>query len=44
MNTRFYRELTKIKLDFMINELKTLHKIKKLHKDLDKSDNNNKIT
>ena len=39
-----FKQILKLQLDFTINELKTLHKIKKLHKDLDKSDNNNKIT
>jgi len=41
---RQFKEVLKLQLDFTINELKTLHKIKKLHKDLDKSDNNHKIT
>ena len=41
---RQFKEVLKLQLDFNINQLKTLHKIKKLHKHLDKSDNNNKIT
>ncbi len=39
-----FKEILKLQLDYTINELKTLHKIKKLNQDLDKSDNNNKIT
>jgi hypothetical protein len=39
-----YRKIIKLELDFMINELKTLHKMKKINDDLDKSENNNRIT
>ena len=41
---RQFKEILKLQLDFTINELKALQKIKKLNQDLDKSDNNNKIT
>ena len=41
---RQFKKVLKLQLDFSISQLKTLHKIKKLHKGLDKSDNNNKIT
>ena len=41
---RQFKEVLKLQLDFSINQLKTLHKIKKLNQDLDKSDNNDKIT
>ena len=44
LKMRQFKEILKLQLDFSINQLKTLHKIKKLHKDLDKSNNNNKIT
>ena len=41
---RQFKEVLKLQLDFSIHQLKSLHKIKKIRKDLDKSDNNNKIT
>jgi len=34
---RLYKQIIKLELDFLITELKTLHKIKKISEDLDKS-------
>ena len=34
---RLFKEIIKLELDFLIKELKTLHKIKKINEDLEKS-------
>ena len=34
---RLYKRIIKLELDFMISELKTLHKLKKINEDLEKS-------
>ena len=34
---RLYKQIIKLELDFMIFELKTLHKLKKINEDLEKS-------
>ena len=39
-----FKQVLKLELDFLVNELKTLHKMKKINEDLDKSENNNRIT
>ena len=39
-----FKEILKLELDFIVKELKTLHKMKKINQYLDKSENNNKIT
>jgi hypothetical protein len=39
-----FKQILKLELDFLVKEIKTLHKIKKINHHLDKSENNNKIT
>ena len=39
-----FKQVLKLELDFLVKELKTLHKMKKINEYLDKSKNNNKIT
>ena len=39
-----FKQVLKLELDFLVKELKTLHKIKKINDDLDKSENSNRIT
>jgi hypothetical protein len=39
-----FKQVLKLELDFLVKELKTLHKIKKINDDLHKSENNNRIT
>jgi len=34
---RLYKQIIKLELDFLIAELKTLHKIKKINEDLEKT-------
>jgi len=34
---RLYKQIIKLELDFLITELKTLHKIKKINEDLEKT-------
>tara|TARA_Y100000361_G_C10952126_1_gene234347 strand:+ start:425 stop:547 length:123 start_codon:yes stop_codon:yes gene_type:complete len=33
---RLYKQILKLEVDFLVSELKTLHKLKKLQEDLDK--------
>jgi len=33
---RLYKQILKLEVDFLVSELKTLHKLKKLLEDLDK--------
>ena len=33
---RLYKHILKLQVDFLVTELKTLHKLKKLQQDLDK--------
>ena len=35
---RLYKEILKLQVDFLVTELKTLHKLKKLQQHLDKKD------
>ena len=35
---RLYKHILKLQVDFLVSELKTLHKLKKLDEDLDKKD------
>ena len=39
-----FKQVLKLELDFLVKELKTLQKMKKINDDLDKSKNNNRIT
>ena len=41
---KLFKQVLKLELDFLVKELKTLHKMKKINEYLDKSKNNNKIT
>ena len=38
-----FKQVLKLELDFLVKELKTLHKIKKINDDLEKSNQNNKF-
>ena len=40
---RLYKHILKLQVDFLVSELKTLHKLKKLDEDLDKKDNFSKV-
>ena len=41
---RLYKQILKLQVDFLVTELKTLHKIKKLEEDLDKKHKKCQIT